>query len=168
MNCRRISNRFLVVLASGLVAGTGGCGLMERPTAQIAGVQLQDVGLSDATMLFDVKVDNPYTVPLPMSNVDYALASQGQRFLTGKADVQGELPAKGSKVFGVPVRISYVELINAVKGTRPGDTIPYTADLGLSVDVPALGPLRLPMSKEGQLTIPSAPSLLEQLKRLAK
>ncbi|HUU90057.1 MAG TPA: LEA type 2 family protein [Phycisphaerae bacterium] len=156
------------LFAAGILTGSAGCGLMERPSAQIAGAKLQDVGLTEATMLFDVKVDNPYTVPLPMSNVDYALASQGQRFLTGKADVQGEVPAKGSKVLGVPVHISYMELINAVKGARPGGTIPYTADLGLSVDVPALGPLRLPMSKEGQLTIPSAQSLLEQLKGLAK
>ena len=35
-------------------------------------------------------------------------------------DVQGRVPAKGSKVLGVPVRISYAELISAVKDARPG------------------------------------------------
>ena len=75
-------------------------------------------------MLFDVEVDNPYAVPLPMSNVDYALSSQGQQFLTGKGDVQGTVPAGGSKTLGVPVQISFLELINAVKGARPGVTIP--------------------------------------------
>lgn len=168
MNCRRMNICLAAVFASGLLTGAAGCGLIGRPSAQVVGVKLQDVSLTSATMLFDVKVDNPYTVPLPMSNLDYALASKGQRFLTGKADIQGAVPAKGSKVLGVPVRISYAELINAVKGARPGSTIPYTADLGLSVDVPALGPLRLPMSKEGQLTIPSAASLLEQIRGLAK
>lgn len=168
MNCRRMKSCLTAVFATSILAGAAGCGLIERPTAQIAGAKLQDVGLSEATMLFDVKVDNPYTVPLPMTNVDYALASEGQRFLAGKADVQGEVPAKGSQVLGVPVRISYAGLLNAVKGARPGGTIPYTADLGLSVNVPALGPLRLPMSKEGQLTIPSAATLLDQLKGLAK
>ncbi len=168
MDHRRMSISLAVVVSAGILVLAGGCGLAERPTVEIAGAKLQDVGLTNATMMFDVKVDNPYTVPLPMSNVDYALASQGQRFLTGKADVKGEVPAKGSKVLGVPVRISYVELMNAVKGAKPGSTIPYTADLGLSVDAPVLGTLRLPMSKEGQIAIPSTPGLLESVKSLAK
>ena len=58
--------------------------------------------------------------------------------------------------------------INAVKGARPGSTIPYKADMGLSVDVPAWGPLRLPMSREGQLSIPSAPGLLDHLRDMVK
>jgi len=164
----RMNIFLLAIFTSVILAGAAGCGLIERPSVQIAGVKLQDVGLTNATMLFDVKVDNPYIVPLPMSNVDYVLSSQGQQFLTGKADVQGEVPAKGSKVLGVPVRFSYVELIKMVKGATPGGTIPYTADLGLSVNAPALGPLRLPMSKEGHINIPSASSLLEQIKGLAK
>jgi LEA14-like dessication related protein len=142
--------------------------MVEKPNASIMGVKVQDVSLTYATMLFDVKVDNPYTVPLPMSNVDYTLSSRDQQFLTGKADVQGTVPAKGSKTLAIPVQIRYLGLINAVKGARPGATIPYKADLGLSVDVPVLGPLRVPMSKEGELSIPSAPDLLEQLKSLAK
>jgi LEA14-like dessication related protein len=162
-------NRSVAAIAAGLLlAGTTGCSLIEKPTASIAGVRVQDINLTDATMLFDVKVDNPYTVPLPMSNVDYALTSQGQQFLTGKADVQGTVPAGASKTLGVPVRINYLKLIDAVKGARPGAAIPYTADMGLSVDVPALGPLRIPMSREGELSIPSAPGLLERLKGLTK
>ena len=168
LNHRRIVIGFTVILAAGILASAGGCGLIEKPNAQIAGVKFQDISVTKATMLFEVKVNNPYSVPLPLSNVDYALASHGQQFLTGKADVQGEVPAKGSKVLGVPVQLSYLELIKAVKGAKPGASIPYTADLGLLVDVPVLGPSRIPMSEEGQIAIPTASTLLEQLKGLAK
>jgi len=37
--------------------------------------------------------------------------------------------------------------------------IPYRADLGLSVDAPGVGPLRLPLRKEGKLPVPSAPDV---------
>ena len=141
--------------------------MLEKPSASITGARLQDAGLTQVTMFFDVRVNNPYTLPLPMSNVDYALSSSNHRFLSGEADVQGTAPAKGSKTLGVPVRISYVELIKAVKAARPGATIPYTANLGLSVDVPLTGPLRVPMSREGSLTVSTAPGLLEQLKSMA-
>jgi len=163
------TNRCLAAIALGaLLTGATGCGMMEKPSASITGVKLQNVKLTDATMLFDVKVDNPYTVPLPMSNVDYALSSQGQQFLAGKADVQGTVPAAGSKTLGVPVRISFLELINVVKGARPGATIPYRAEMGLSVDAPVLGRLRVPMSKEGELSIPTGRGLLEKAKDLLK
>jgi LEA14-like dessication related protein len=168
MNDRIVSRCLPAVVAVSLLAGTTGCGITEKPRASITGMQVRNVGLTNATMLFDVKVDNPYTVSLPMSNVDYVLSSQGQQFLTGKADVQGAVPAGGSKTLGIPVRISYLGLINAVKGARPGATVPYKADMGLSVDVPILGTLRVPMSKEGSLSIPSAPGLLDKLKDLTK
>ena len=168
MKINVVSGWLALAAMAGLLAGTAGCGMLEKPGAQITGVKIQDISVTDATMLLDVKVDNPYTVPLPMSDVDYALSSQGQKFLTGKADVAGTVPAGGSKTLGVPVRISYLELINAVKGARPGATIPYKADLGLSVDAPVWGAMRVPVSKEGQLSIPTAPGLLERLKDLAK
>ena len=168
MNSRVVNGRLAAVMAAALLAGATGCGMIEKPGVQITGVNVQDIGLTDATMLFDVKVDNPYSVPLPMSNADYALSSGGQRFLTGKADVQGTVPARASKTLGVPVRISYLEMIRVVKGARPGATIPYRADMGLSVDTPVLGPLRVPMSREGELSIPSGSGLLERLGGLAR
>ncbi len=154
----------LPITAVVLLASAMGCGMMEKPTARITGAQVQDVSLTDATMLLDVEVSNPYTVSLPMSNVDYVLSSQGQQFLSGQADVAGTVPALGSKTLNVPVRVNYLELINAVKGAQPGAKIPYRVDLGLSVNAPVWGILRMPMSKDGELAIPSGPDLLERLK----
>ena len=169
----RRANRFLItVTAAMLLAGLTGCGMMNKPSAEITGVKIQNAGVTEATMLFDVKVGNPYSVPLPLSNLDYALSSSGQQFLTGQATTLGTVPANASKTLSVPVRISYMDLIKAVKGVRPGTTIPYKADLGLSADVPVMGSMRVPMSKEGELAIPSMPTsgsgLLDQIKGLAK
>ena len=159
---------WLIPAAAVLLAGASGCGMLQRPEARITGASLRDVTATDATMLFDVEVDNPYAVQLPLNDVDYSLASAGQKFLTGRAELDGAVPAGGSRTVGVPVRIRYVELIDAVKDARPGGTIPYDADLGLSVNVPALGPLRLPASRSGELRIPTAQGLLDRLRDLAR
>jgi LEA14-like dessication related protein len=155
-------------VAALLAAVAAGCNTLQKPTARITGANLQDVGLTSAMMVFDVEVDNPYSVPLPLGNLDYTLSSRGQQFLAGQADLQGEVPAGASKRLGLPVSISYAELIRAVEGARPGSTIPYAADLGLSVETPLLGPVRLPMGREGQIAIPSAPGLLEQFRSLSR
>ena len=155
----------LLVSAGLVLCGLTGCGALgnvlnlDRPSARIAGVKLQDISLTAATMLFDVEIKNPYSVPLPLVNVDYGLASREQPFLTGKADLQGTVPAKDTKTVSLPARVTYLELLKALKDVRPGSVVPYKADLGLSVDAPAVGPLRLPLKKEGKLPVPAAPDV---------
>ena len=162
---RRLTIRCLTVLAAGaLLAGAGGCGMLEKPSASITGMKLQNVSMTEATMVFDVAVKNPYTVALPMSNVDYTLTSRGQSFLTGQAELQGTVPAGASKVLPVPVRINFVKLIQVVQGVRPGQTIPYNAAMGLSVKAPIVGDLRVPMSQDGELAIPTGQGLLDRLR----
>lgn len=153
-----------------LIAMLAGCGdlanalNLQKPGARITGVQLKDIDLTAATLLFDVELKNPYSVPLPLVNVDYGLASRETAFLSGKADLQGSVPAGGTKTVSVPAAVTYSKLLNALKGVKLGSVVPYKADLGLSVDVPAAGPLRLPLSKEGQLPVPAPPDVqVEQI-----
>ncbi len=145
-----------------LVAALAGCDALSRfskPSARITGVGLKDISLDALTLMFDVEVSNPYSAPLPLVNLDYALASAGSPFLSGQADIQGTVPAKGAKTLALPARVNYLELFKAVKGVRPGDVIPYAAELGLSVKPPAVGALRLPMKKEGKLPVPTVPDV---------
>ena len=104
---------------------------------------------------FDIDVDNPYPVALPLLNLDYDLSSGDVKsFLSGAADLQTTIPAKSSKTVSLPATINYLEMLKALRSIKPGTKIPYQADLGLSVDTPALGRLRIPMGKEGEVYVP--------------
>lgn len=147
----------MIALLTAMLLVTGGCGMLDlpRPTAKVVGAGLRDVSLTDAQLLFDVEVSNPYSVPLPLTNTDYALASRGVGFLSGEAPLSGSIPAGESKVLALPVDIDFIQLVQALEGVMPGSIVPYDADLGLSVDAPLLGRLRLPMTKQGQIAVPS-------------
>lgn len=151
---------FLSIACSGLV----GCGALDalglsKPSADIVGVSLKDITLSSATLLFDVKVGNPYSVPLPLANLDYSLASEGAAFLSGKSALQGTIPATGSKIVPLPLKVEFMQLLKVLKGVRPGSVVPYDAEMGLSVDAPAVGPMRLPIRKQGKLPVPAPPGV---------
>jgi len=153
-----------IILIVALLAGASGCGVLDslnisKPSANVTGVSLRDISLSSATLLFDVEVGNPYSVPLPLVNLDYGLASSDTPFLSGQADLQGTVPARGKKTVSLPAKVTYLKLLEALKDVRPGSVVPYKADLGLSVDAPAAGRLRLPLKKEGQLPVPAAPEV---------
>ncbi len=128
---------------------------LDKPTARLAGLKFENVKLDSATLLFDVEVDNPYPVALPLMNLDYGLSSGAEPFLTGSAELQTTVPAKSKKTVSLPANINYLDMLKALKGIRPGSKIPYKADLGLSVDAPALGLIKLPLSKEGEVVLPT-------------
>ena len=156
--------RGAIVLVALLLAAVSGCAALDalglqKPGANIVGVGFQDIGLEAATLLFDVEISNPYAVPLPLVNVDYGLASRGTNFFTGKADLQGTVPALGKKTVSLPARITYMDLLFALKDIRPGALVPYEAELALGVDAPVIGLMRLPLKKEGELPVPAVPQV---------
>jgi LEA14-like dessication related protein len=154
---RFVTGAAVAALMAGLV---GGCGSLAKPKAEIVGVRIQDLGLKSAVLAFDVEVSNPYPTDLPMVNLDYRLASQGNSFVSGKAaDLQGAIPANGKRTIGLPVKIVYTELLAVLKELHLGSVVPYTAEMGLSVNVPLMGDLRLPLKKEGQFPIPAVPDV---------
>jgi LEA14-like dessication related protein len=162
-NLRR---RVLLAFLTSAVLGLSGCALLDsllaptnRPTATLVGVRITDFSLNDLTVVLDVAVKNPYGVALPLANIDYAFASQGQPFLKGQAPLQGSIPAGQSKTLSLPAKVVFAELLKLLAGVRPGAIIPYRASLGLSVNAPVLGPLRLPLEKDGTLPVPAPPAL---------
>ena len=154
----RIVNGTLILLLTS-VAATGGCSLFAKPDATITRLRLQDIALDSVTLLFDVDVKNPYALPLPLLNLDYGLASGDAKFLTGAADLQTTIPALSTRTVQLPAKIKYLDLLKALKGVKPGQILPFKADLGLSVDIPGGKALRLPLTKEGELPIPAAPDV---------
>ena len=153
-----------VVLLAGFVLLAGGCETLnslmqyEKPTANLAGVSFGEVSLKEAELLFNVEIKNPYVLDLPLLNVDYDLQSGGHPLLAGKADLATTIPAKSSKVVTLPMSFNYLDLLNALTSmgdVRPGSQIPYTAQVGLSLDSPVVGTMRLPLTKEGMLNVPT-------------
>jgi len=152
----------VTVLLLGLLCG--GCEslnslLVVKPTAEVTGVSFGQVSLTSAQLLFDVNVSNPYTVPMPLTNLDYTLASGVETFLSGKAALDGEIPAKSTKSLSLPVTVNYLELLKSLKTIKPGTAIPYKAGVGLSMDAPGFGLMRLPLTREGELSLPTVPGM---------
>jgi LEA14-like dessication related protein len=128
---------------------------LRKPTARLNDLKIEDVKMDSATLLFDVEIENHYPVALPLTNFDYSLSSGAEKFLSGNAESQAAVPAKSSRTVSLPATFNYIEMLKAFKGVRPGSTIPYGAELGLSVNAPGLGVIRLPLKKEGELVLPN-------------
>ena len=143
-----------------------GCAIIEgllspssRPKAKVTGARIQDLSLTDLTLLFDVEITNPASSDLPLVALDYDIASDGSNVVSGRADLDGTIPATGSRTIQLPARVTFADVLNVAKGVKPGAVVPYQANLLLSVDVPSMGPLELPLRKDGEFPVPTVPTV---------
>ncbi len=159
------------IVLAGLMVLCGGCAVVEslmqheKPTAKLMNVSFGEVSTEGAELLLDVDIKNPYALDLPLLDVDYDVQSEGQTLLAGKADISTTIPAKSNKAVTLPVRINFSDLLKAItslKDVRPGSEIPYVAQVGVSIDSPVVGVMRVPLSKEGTLTLPTVEDMAGQ------
>lgn len=128
---------------------------LKKPTAQLIGVEFRDASQYGATVVFNVDVINHYSYDLPLLRFDYGLSSQGQRFLAGFSELNITVPPGGRRSVSLPAQVDYLNALNILTGVRPGDTIPYNAEVSLVVNTPHLGSITLLLTKIGELTLPA-------------
>lgn len=152
----------IMVCALSLILAVSGCATLREagipyPSARVMEVDLVGVSFTSLTLQFDVEVTNPYGTPLPILGIDYAISTEGKRFLEGGVESQQTIPSKGTGIVPLAVKIPFLTLRDVVGEVKPGMTVPYRADLGLKINAPIVGSIRLPVDKSGNLSIPSLP-----------
>jgi LEA14-like dessication related protein len=127
---------------------------LRKPTARLMDVQFKDVDAYGATIVFDVQIVNHYAEELPLLRFNYVLSSRGQRFMAGTAVLAIRIPFAGSQTVSLPARIDYADTLRRLGGVQPGTTIPYEAQVDLTINTPRFGALTLPLNKVAQITLP--------------
>ena len=151
-----------LALAAALFAG---CETSRKvvPTAQMMGLKFEDVKRGSVTLLFDVEINNPYAVGLPLTNLSYVLTSGANTFLQGSAELQTTVPASSKEIVSLPAKVNYKNMLKALKDASPGSKIPYKAELELSVNTPTSGLIKLPtFGGEGELVLPQVPKKVKK------
>ena len=130
-----------------------------QPTGEVKGVKLSGLDLRGIDLLFDVEVDNPNPVVISLDGLDYDLKLLDRSFLKGQQSMGMSLAADGKSQVKLPVRMEFEQLLKHYSDLSKRDEVPYQLDLGLGVDVPLLGRVRLPVSYQGRLPVPKLPDV---------
>jgi hypothetical protein len=131
----------------------------DRPTVEVAEVRLTGLSLQAVTLQLDLDVTNPWGAALPLAALDWTLASSGTELLRGQAAPGTSVPAHGTARVPLALVVPFDGLLAVLPSVRPGSVVPWEAQLGLAVDAPALGRLRLPLSARGELPVPAVPQV---------
>jgi LEA14-like dessication related protein len=129
------------------------------PTGHVKGVNLSNMDIKGIDLVFDLQVDNPNPVTISLDHLDYELSLLDNTFLKGEQSMGMKLAADGSSQVKVPVRMGFKQLQKIYSKINKRGELPYAIDLGLGLDLPLLGRIRVPVSHQGSIPIPKIPDI---------
>jgi LEA14-like dessication related protein len=152
-----------LLLACALALGSV-VGCASEPSASLAGARITGLAVDHIDLAFDVKIDNPWMVPLPLAaatgSLKSATVNPDAPFLELASSQSASVPAGGSLTVPLTGRLNILPLPAALAGVRPGDEVPYTATLRLALDRPGIGRMDLPdITHDGTLPILAPPEV---------
>lgn len=128
--------------------------MVQKPTVRVEGMHLDNLSLFEATLRFDLKVENPNPLSVTVRSVTYDLELNNREFMQGTLDQGLKLPSGGTDVVQLPLTVSYFDLFDSASDLFKHQTVAYT----LSGTV-GIGPLDIPYRSTGELPIPKLPDI---------
>lgn len=127
--------------ALSLLLSVAGCA--GRPSADLAGARITELTTEHVGLTFDVRVTNPWLVPLPLAEAAGSLSSprinNNTPFLNLEGGDLGSVPSQGSLTVPLHGRFIYAPVIGSLGSLAAGDEVPYEARLKLTAGVPLTG-----------------------------
>lgn len=130
-----------------------------KPTASLENVKLRDIRADGVDLIADVKVDNPYPVPLYAKQLGFTLLSGETQMLSGTSDEALNVAAKSSNTVPVALTLPYKDVLAALKDVRPGQVVPFTTKFDVSMAGENVEPLNFNIEKSGELPVPAVPEV---------
>jgi LEA14-like dessication related protein len=141
-------------LAPVLVAVTlSGCHLfmnsMEKPSAEVRDVSLSNAGFTGLTGQLQLDVSNPNGFGVPLSGVEWQLSVGNTRAVSGSAQLQAQIPARGVAPVTTTLTIDARDAI-AVGSALASGARTYQLDAKLTFST-KIGPITVDIHHEGTL-----------------
>ncbi|ERN05177.1 hypothetical protein AMTRI_Chr01g108680 [Amborella trichopoda] len=128
---------------------------IKKPEAELTGVSFKEVNRDSATFHGAVSITNPYSHDLPICEISYTLKSANRVIASGKIPEPGPITAKLSTTIDIPVEVPYNFLVSLAKDIGRDWDLDYEWNVGLTMHIPIIGKFTLPLSKKGELKLPT-------------
>ncbi|KAJ7962469.1 Late embryogenesis abundant protein Lea14-A [Quillaja saponaria] len=125
------------------------------PDATLTDIDFKRISLDSVQFLAKVSVYNPHFVPLPISEISYQLKSGDEVIASGTIPDPGNLKARDTTMVDVPVKVPYTIILSLTKDIVADWDIDYELEVGLIIDVPAIGNFTIPLSIKGEAKLPT-------------
>jgi hypothetical protein len=136
-----------------IVVALAGCSMfmhsIEKPTATVRDMSVEQAGLTGVSGKLAVDVMNPNGFAVPISGLDWQLSIGGQRAASGIVQLSQQIPARGIAPIATSLTIDARDAI-AVAQAIAGGAHDYALVAKLHFSTP-VGPIDVEIEHEGQI-----------------
>lgn len=148
-----------------LPALLGGCSLLrdsgawQDPEARVLDSRLVGLTLEKAMLEVELDIKNPNLYAIQLGALDYQLNLLDAKVLSGQQSQGNRLAAGQSQRIIVPLELEleFAELAQFVSNLGSLKSLNYSVTGGMTIQLPAAGPLRLPFKTQGDIPVPQVP-----------
>jgi LEA14-like dessication related protein len=148
-----------------------GCSLpVAKPEVAVKSVTLAGVERKGVRLVFLLAVTNPNSCKLTLTGYSYDLLASAMPLAQGESREAMEFAGNAAMDVRLPVKVSFHDLLQAIRKSPDPDHIPYRLKAMLDLQTP-FGPLAVPLDKQGTFSVPSRyqPSrIMQQINRFTK
>lgn len=141
-----------------LAAFLGGCATVQEhvrePEVKLHDVRVAAMSLADATVSFDLDIENPNPLGISMRGLSYRLELEDETLFEGVRDQGVRIGANDSSRVTLPFTFAYSDVFASLGAIRGKDAIGYR----FSGDA-QFGPFTIPYATAGTLPVPVLPEL---------
>ncbi|KAJ4794540.1 hypothetical protein LUZ62_045786 [Rhynchospora pubera] len=128
---------------------------IKKPEADLTDVSIKNVSRDSAMFHSILEVRNPYSHSIPICEISYSLRSAGREIASGTMPDPGSLKGNDITKLEVPLKVPYNILMSLMKDIGRDWDLDYEMRIGLTFDLPIIGNFTLPVSKKGELKLPT-------------
>ncbi|OVA16944.1 Late embryogenesis abundant protein [Macleaya cordata] len=128
---------------------------MKKPEAELTDVDFKNFSRDSVTLHAKVSVTNPYSHSIPICEISYTLKSNERAIASGTIPDPGSLKGNEVTLLDVPVKVPYNILISLARDIGRDWDIDYELVLGLTIDLPLIGNITIPLSQKGEIKLPT-------------
>ncbi|KAL6569564.1 hypothetical protein OROMI_014078 [Orobanche minor] len=128
---------------------------MKIPEATITDVDLKDIGRDGITYMANVSVFNPYSVAIPICDINYTLKSVDRVIVSGTIPDPGTLKGNDKTMLDVKIKVPHSVLMSLIKDIGADWDVDYVLEIGLVIDLPVVGKFTIPLSHKGEMKLPT-------------
>ena len=146
MHRRNLTILFFVLLI------TGCAGLFfEEPTIILKEIHVQQISLTDASIVFVAEIQNPNSYELRLKSLDYTVHLSGREAGDGSLQKEISVPASSSTPIEIPVSARFGGLGGIARTYISGQELPYRLE-GKALVKAGLFDRTFPFSRTGTLS----------------
>ncbi len=113
-----------ILLCALLLAGCAGL-FFEEPVITLKEIHVQQLSLTDASLVFVAEIQNPNGYELRLKSLDYTVHLGGREAGGGSLEKEVSVPASSSAPVEIPVTARFGSLGGVVKLYLTGSELPY-------------------------------------------